>query len=372
MVHSEIPLDKMGLKSIAGFDTNPTFPEAMQLAVAGIRPLREIVNTAELTTAEAIHKENPVAVRQCISCGSREASPLLTSVDRFHGRSEAYHLVRCDSCSLVWLDNPPEPSEMGSHYTQDYDRTIAAAGDSPKRWTKHAKVIAKYKSGGSLLDLGCSEGGFLRVMSGPSWKLFGVEMSSEVAKRAEANTGAKVFVGDILDAPFPSASFDVITCSHVLEHVYDPQAVLRKVVDWLKPGGIFYVAIPNIDSAGAHIFGSYWYALELPRHLYHFSPRSLSKLASSGGLSVVSVTTNREVFLEKSVRYIFDDAFTRIGVDRTPLAKAKEPGIPFRILRKAFRLTALPLLEGMAALAGDGEIIEGIFMKSSTGSNESA
>ncbi len=87
---------------------------------------------------------------------------------------------------------------------------------------------------------------------------------------------------------------------------------------------------------------------------------------------MVSVATNREVFLEKSVRYIFDDAFTRIGIDRKPLAKAKEPGMPFRILRKAFRLTALPLLEGIAALAGDGEIIEGIFMKSSTGSNESA
>ena len=255
---------------------------------------------------------------------------------------------------------------MGEHYGPDYDRSVAAAGDSLERWKGRVEEIARYKSGGSLLDLGCSSGGFLQAMKDPSWKLYGIEMSDVVASRAESITGAKVFVGDILDAPYMPASFDVITCFHVFEHLYQPQAVLRKIAEWLKPGGIFYVMIPNIDSAGARIFGSYWYALELPRHLYHFSPKSLSNLANSVGLEQMSLTTNREVFVENSVRYLIDEMCLRAGIRRTPLARAKAPGILFRLIRKAFRLTVLPVLNGMAALAGDGESIHAIFRKTGT------
>ena len=140
-------------------------------------------------------------------------------------------------------------------------------------------------------------------MKSPSWKLYGIEMSDEVASRAESATGGQVFVGDILDAPYAPNSFDVITCFHVFEHLYDPRAVLQKAAEWLKPGGIFYAMMPNIDSAGGRIFGSYWYALELPRHLFHFSPKSLGNMANSLGLEQVSLVTDREVFIEKSVHY---------------------------------------------------------------------
>jgi SAM-dependent methyltransferase len=188
-------------------------------------------------------------------------------------------------------------------------------------------------------------------------------MSDVAAHRAGSATGAQVFTGNILDAPYASASFDAITCFHVFEHLYEPQAVLRKVAEWLKPGGIFYAMMPNIDSAGARIFGSYWYALELPRHLYHFSPRSLTDMANPLGLEQELLTTNREVFVENSMRYLLDETFRRAGHPRVPLARAKPAGIPFRIVRKTFRLTLLPVLSGIAALAGDGESIHAIFRK---------
>jgi len=252
---------------------------------------------------------------------------------------------------------------MGQHYGEDYDRAVAGAGLDPGRWRGRAATLWQYKPGGVVLDLGCSSGGFLTSLEDPPWKRFGIEMSEGVARQAESACGAQVFVGDILDAPYAPGSFDAITCFHVFEHMYHPREILTRVSEWLKPGGVFYAMMPNIDSAGAHIFGSYWYALELPRHLYHFSPTSLRHVAKSVGLEEVSVTTHREVFIENSVRYLWDDFLRGMGIARTPLAKAKPPGIPRRIVRKMLRLTILPVLSAIASVAGDGESIHAIFRK---------
>ena len=272
-----------------------------------------------------------------------------------------YSLVRCPECALVWLDNPPAPEEMSFHYGVQYDESIAEK--KPEHWHERQQGLFRHKTEGSILDLGCSSGGFLASLDRNKWKLFGIEMSESVARRAEALSGAQVFVGDIVDAPFTPNSFDAITCFHVLEHMYHPHDILVKVREWLKPGGIFYLMVPNIESAGRRIFGTYWYALELPRHLSHFSPDSLRKVATRAGLEEASLTTNREVFIEKSCRYILDDMSLRVGIKRVPLSDA-QPGIPFRAVRKAFRLTLLPLLNLVASSAGDGESIHAVFRKS--------
>jgi SAM-dependent methyltransferase len=320
----------------------------------------------QLMQQEAIEADVRTAQR-CPACGHEGAVNWLQAPDRFHGRQQLYQLMRCRACSLVWLGNPPSPEEMGYHYGPDYDRAIAGAGEDPNHWRGRRDTLLRHKCGGAILDLGCSSGGFLTSVKSPSWKLYGIEMSDSVAKRAEAKCGAQVFVGDILDAPFAPGSFDAITCFHVFEHLYHPREVLAKVAEWLKPGGVFYTMMPNIDSAGAHIFGSYWYALELPRHLYHFSPASLRNMAAAVGLEEVSLRTRREVFIETSTRYILDDAFRKSGFSRVPLAQAEALSLPWRVVRKAFRLTLLPVLNGLAAFAGDGESIHVVLRKAPNG-----
>lgn len=302
----------------------------------------------------------------CAGCGHAAAQVFLQAPDRYHGRQEIYRLLRCPVCSLVWLAEPPSPKEMDRHYGAAYDRAVAAAGDEPNRWRGRWATLAQWKSGGAILDLGCSSGAFLAGLPS-SWKRYGIEMSEVVAERARARAGAEVFVGDILDAPFPHGMFDAVTCFHVFEHLYQPREILARVSQWLKPGGVFFTMMPNIDSAACRIFGSYWYGLELPRHLFHYSPKSLRLMAHSVGLEELSLTTKHELFIENSTRYLLDDGFRSVGIRRRPLAESTRPTLLFRVVRKAFRVMALPILNRLGSLAGDGESIHAIFQK--VGSN---
>lgn len=300
----------------------------------------------------------------CPVCGGSGAQKYLHGPDRFHGRTETYTLVRCPACAVVWLSHPPQPPEMHQHYTNAYHRLISAAGqNTPTRWKERKAALTQYKQAGTLLDLGCSSGAFLEFMRSESWKLFGVEMSAEEAKTAEARSNAHVFVGNILDAPFRPESFDVITCFDVLEHLYEPQQVMVRVSEWLKPGGIFHVLVPNVDSAEARAFRSYWHGLELPRHLFHYSPSSLKFLAESAGMREVSLETRRNPAVGTSLRYVFDDVFGAVGIRRTPVAYRGEPGVPWKVARKLVRITVLRGLLAMAPLLGGGESIHAIFQK---------
>jgi SAM-dependent methyltransferase len=301
---------------------------------------------------------------RCGACGQEDAKVWLEGPDRFYGDSELFRLLRCSHCGLVWLANPPKPEDMGRHYGPDYDRLISNCGEtSPERWRARRAAIARHKSAGALLDLGCSSGAFLEAVKGPAWHLYGIEMSAEAAKKAEARAGARVFVGDILDAPFAPESFDVVTCFDVLEHVYEPRAVLAKVREWLKPGGIFYALVPNIDSAESRVFGSYWYGLELPRHITHFSCASLKNMAKSAGLDEVSVEAHPNSAFERSTSYIFNDLLRHVGISRPPMAQANGPSLPWKVIRKMFRVSVFPLLYRSIALLGEGESVHGVFKK---------
>jgi hypothetical protein len=143
---------------------------------------------------------------------------------------------------------------------------------------------------------------------------------------------------------------------------------MARVAEWLKPGGIFYVLVPNVDSAEARVFGSYWHGLELPRHLFHYSPASLKFLAESAGFRELSLETRRNPAVGTSLCYVWDELFSTLAIKRTPVAYRKEPSLPWRAGRKLVRITALRFLLALAPLVGEGESIHAIFRKESSGS----
>jgi SAM-dependent methyltransferase len=84
----------------------------------------------------------------------------------------------------------------------------------------------------------------------------------------------------------PAGTFDVVTLWQVMEHMYDPSATIRRIHAILRPGGTLVIAVPNAASVQAMLFRSRWYHLEVPRHLFHFTPASLTSFVEREGFRV--------------------------------------------------------------------------------------
>jgi SAM-dependent methyltransferase len=188
-------------------------------------------------------------------------------------------------------------------------------------------------------------------------------MSKVVADQARASTGAEVFVGDVLDASFAENTFDAVSGFHVLEHMHNPRKVMARVLSWLKPGGILTLTLPNIDSLEALIFGRYWFGLDAPRHLWHFSPRALSAMASSVGFEAVEVATTRSCYVEGSIRNSVADLKLHCGISQVPPCNGNVPGLPFRIMHKAFRVVVVYTFRELAVAVGAGADLHAVFRK---------
>jgi 2-polyprenyl-3-methyl-5-hydroxy-6-metoxy-1,4-benzoquinol methylase len=142
--------------------------------------------------------------------------------------------------------------------------------------------------------------------------VWGVEPSDEAARASISSLGLdpdRVHVATLEEAQFPLESFDLITMSHVLEHLHDPLAALERVGSWLKPTGCLKIWCPNYDSQERRIFGRNWFALDVPRHLYHFTPATVTELIRAAALVPLEIVPEPQtVTLTKSVSLTFDAA----------------------------------------------------------------
>lgn len=136
--------------------------------------------------------------------------------------------------------------------------------------------------GGRLLDVGCGDAGFLEVARSLGWQVQGVDPDPQAVALARGRGldvrqgGIEVF-GDLVEA------FDVITMSHVIEHVHEPRDVLQAVHRLLRPGGVLWLETPNLNSLGHQRYGRHWRGLEPPRHLVLFHWGSLERLLHEMG-----------------------------------------------------------------------------------------
>jgi SAM-dependent methyltransferase len=149
-------------------------------------------------------------------------------------------------------------------------------------------LCASYKvpKGLRLLDVGCGGGRFLRLCKQLGSAVQGVE-PSPIAAKMTRDQGLDVFTGTLEEyAAQTDAKFDVITASHVIEHVPDPVGTLKTMKSLLAPDGYIWIHVPNAAYLIARALKGRWFSSDLPYHLMHFGPISMEIAGTKAGLEI--------------------------------------------------------------------------------------
>jgi SAM-dependent methyltransferase len=145
--------------------------------------------------------------------------------------------------------------------------------------------------GGRSLDVGSAAGFCLAVLRERGFDAYGVELSADIASYAIEELGFDtVHVGTLDTAPFPDASFDLVTMWDVLEHVVDPLELLSEARRKLTQDGLLVIETQDIDSRFARLLGRSWQHYKHPEHILHFTPGSLERLLARAGFRLEQVT----------------------------------------------------------------------------------
>lgn len=149
---------------------------------------------------------------------------------------------------------------------------------------KYALLKKHLKQKSSLLDIGCGTGAFMDFMKKKGFEVLGVE-SNKKARNICIENKLQVYA---TEEGLVSNSFDMISLWHVLEHLPEPEEKLVAYRDSLKPGGLLVIAVPNFESHDRIHYQQDWAALDVPRHLWHFTPKGLIKSADESGFDLIT------------------------------------------------------------------------------------
>lgn len=226
--------------------------------------------------------------RRCPACGGElrswrrvpSSEPALGSVQ--------FTLARCRRCGSALTI---EPAPAGSHELGAY------GGGQPRLYRAVAPLLSRFDRrrlsllrtlappGARLLDVGAGRGRFVLSALRAGYDASGIE-PSERGLAGAVSLGAPVVGSDIAGAAIVPGSLDAVTLWHVLEHLEDPGGGLERIGEWLTPGGVLLVGVPNLGSLQAGLGGRRWYHLDVPRHRTHFTEPGLHQLLERHGFDV--------------------------------------------------------------------------------------
>ncbi|MCS7156825.1 MAG: class I SAM-dependent methyltransferase [Blastocatellia bacterium] len=228
--------------------------------------------------------------RACAVCGSDRFAPFL--------EKNGYGIVQCTECTFLFVHPPPDPAILHALYADPaYFRSEGPFGYEDYAalrpfWEAQARerlaVIERYAARGTLLDVGCATGIFLKVARERGWTVSGIEIAPEAAREAERLAECRV-----VPSPEPflheGRLFDVITLWEYLEHVPDPRTELHRFHQLLRPGGLLALSTPNAGQRLVRRAPALWKEFKPPEHLSFFTAETLLRLLSACGFHVLRV-----------------------------------------------------------------------------------
>ncbi len=232
----------------------------------------------------------------CPVCRSASISHAFDAKD-FTVTKQDFQVWRCSDCTAMFTQDIPEQDQIGKYYQSE---NYISHSDTQKglvnrlyhRIRKTTLIqkrnLVKKETGvdtGLILDIGCGTGAFLHTMKDAGWDITGLEPDEGARKTAE-----KLYHIQPLPShrifELPQQKYNAITAWHVMEHVHQLHEYVDQLKKMITKEGRIFIAVPNHTSYDASAYGTFWAAYDVPRHLYHFSPKSMSVLMEMHGLKV--------------------------------------------------------------------------------------
>jgi SAM-dependent methyltransferase len=168
-------------------------------------------------------------------------------------------ICRCSRCRIEFM-NPQYTDAYLQAFYDRYQRDLATQhrfGDDPKpRQLIHnynLQHIEGYRKPGRFLSVGCGKGIDLKVAAERGWQAEGYDVDADFVATLSEELGLPLRSGAFVELDYAPASFDCVYLNHVLEHPKHPGDYLDKIRTILKPGGVLYVACPNLGSPASRI-----------------------------------------------------------------------------------------------------------------------
>ncbi len=242
--------------------------------------------------------QNLVALQRCPLC-ARDAA--LASV-LYDVGSVGVGIVRCERCGLVFATAGAGAEELGADYNaraaRDRSAGLEAAGAvRPGAERKRVRLalydrlsqqkITRPREGARALDIGCNTGLLLDLLREFGYQTEGIERSPAAADAVAA--GHRIYRIDIEGADDLEGRFDLITLTHVLEHLRRPVEALKWIGRHLTPEGIAVIEVPNFDDRARPLWGLSYRALELGDHLSFFDRQTLRSAIDRAELKLLDL-----------------------------------------------------------------------------------
>ncbi len=237
----------------------------------------------------------------CARCGGWDADCVIQTPDYELHIDVPFEVSLCRNCGHIYTSVRPDCNTLFSTFYPDsylcYGGQSGVAGLMDRKRmegqaAQRAEMVKKFVGQPGpvkLLEVGCATGEFIKTCRRRfGWEVAGIEPNRPLSD-ALSREGYPVISSTLEDAEIPSEQYDVVCLFNVLEHLWDSVYSLKRINRLLKPGGLVVVEIPDFDSPSRKRFGQYWFLYHLPRHLSHFTKKSLTSLMNECGFEKVDI-----------------------------------------------------------------------------------
>jgi 2-polyprenyl-3-methyl-5-hydroxy-6-metoxy-1,4-benzoquinol methylase len=239
----------------------------------------------------------------CPACGSQGASPW--------GEKEGFEYSICKNCGTVFMNPRASQDLMHRFYSQskNYDfwnKYIFPASENVRRekiFKPRARRVVDYCTrfsieGGTLLEVGAAFGTFCEAIRELDFfrRIIAVEPTHALAETCRQR-GFETIEAPVESLTLDKGSVDVVVNFEVIEHLFDPASFVAACAKYLRPGGLFICACPNINALGTLVLKEKAKVID-HEHVNYFNPAALSLLFKKAGLEVIEVSTPGELDAE--------------------------------------------------------------------------